>query len=272
MLLFYKAVDKSTLTEGFAIPSVYCDVLGEALGVRLQRGEKRTISVVVDGLAYTATLKNINFDERKYPTHKDIVQVRYPKASALAVKLREKFERSLNLLQTPANNAKILARLPESQKEFLAVYSTPCKGTILLDCITNAEFNEEASELVPWGELTVERLLDGSAPDAGIVVKTKVCKIRKLSQTIVADLKKAYGYRCQICGRFIGEPYGSTLIHAHHIQYFTQSLNNNPSNIMILCPNHHYIIHDREPIYRPDKKEFHYRNGFVEKLTLNIHL
>ncbi|MBR4835358.1 MAG: hypothetical protein IKU86_13665 [Thermoguttaceae bacterium] len=272
MLLFYKSVDKSTLTEGFAIPSVYCDVLGEALGVRPKRGEKRTISVVVDDVEYASTLKNINFDERKYPTHKDIVQIRYAKASALAVKLREKFERSQNLLQTSANDAKILARLPENQKEFLAVYSTSRKGTILLDCITNAEFNEEASELLPWGELAVERWFDGRDPDAGIVVKTKVCKIRTLNRTIGDDLKKAYGYRCQICGQFIGEPYGSTLIHAHHIQYFTRSLNNNPSNIMILCPNHHYIIHDREPIYRPDKKEFHYRNGFVEKLLLNLHL
>lgn len=47
----------------------------------------------------------------------------------------------------------------------------------------------------------------------------------KLNKQMLADLKIYYKYRCQICGEYIEERYGSNLIHAHHIDYFTQSLN-----------------------------------------------
>ena len=66
--------------------------------------------------------------------------------------------------------------------------------------------------------------------------------------------------------------YGSTLIHAHHIEYFTKSLNNNPENILIVCPNHHGIIHDCNPEFNATEKTYHYPNGLVEGLTLNRHI
>ena len=78
---------------------------------------------------------------------------------------------------------------------------------------------------------------------------------------------------CQvICGQYIGEPYGSHLIHAHHIHYFVHSLNNNANNIMIVCPNHHAIIHDLNPTFDFAQKQFHYPNGYVEGLAINLHL
>jgi len=85
-------------------------------------------------------------------------------------------------------------------------------------------------------------------------------------------LKILYGYRCQVCGQYIGEKYGSNLIHAHHIKYFTKSLNNNSNNIMVLCPNHHGIIHDKNPIFNAQTKTFLYPNGYEEGLKLNLHL
>ena len=127
-------------------------------------------------------------------------------------------------------------------------------------------------ELAALGEKTAEGLLDGTDDTASIYLRTRVCKVRHMTKTISQDLKAAYGYRCQICGQYIGEPYGSNLIHAHHIDYFVKSLNNNASNIMILCPNHHGIIHDRNPIFDFSSKTFRYPNGYVEGLRLNLHL
>ena len=97
-------------------------------------------------------------------------------------------------------------------------------------------------------------------------------KIRHLSRAIGNSLKVIYGYRCQICGEFIGEKFGSTLIHAHHIDYFTRSLNNNSDNILIVCPNHHGIIHECNPIFDKKSKMYIYRNGFKEGLKLNKHI
>ena len=274
MLIFYKSIDKSALTEGFAIPVSFKAQLMDQVGFLLKRGEKRQISIMIDGDPYSAIMTNIQFDEKRYPTHDDLLQIRYSKNSPLAKKLREKFTYTRNLInaQFNATGTTRLSGLAEQDKEFMAIYSTPVAGTIMIDCIRNSEFKEETNELASLPEALAESILDGSDPSSDIVLKTKVCKIRKLTRAIGNDLKKIYGYRCQICGEYIGESYGSNLIHAHHIDYFTKSKNNDASNIMIVCPNHHGIIHDKNPTFDWVHKQFHYPNGFVEGLKLNVHL
>ena len=84
---------------------------------------------------------------------------------------------------------------------------------------------------------------------AGIQTNQRLLKIRKLNRLIRENLKLLYGYRCQICGQLIGEGYGSHMAEAHHIDYFVNSLNNDASNQMIVCPNHHSIIHDANPVF-----------------------
>ncbi len=77
---------------------------------------------------------------------------------------------------------------------------------------------------------------------ATIFASERIVKIRKLNKKIGDNLKLLYNYRCQICGRQIGEEYGSHIVEAHHIDYFVQSLNNDSQNQLIVCPNHHSII------------------------------
>lgn len=274
MLIFYKTVDKSVLNEGLTIPVIYKDMLFEILGLRLAHGEKTEIDVIIDGNTYKATLINIDFDQKAHPNHKDLVQIRYSSKSPLAEKIRERFRHTVTLIQENTNQYthKWITSLPEDQKEFLAIYSTDQHGVMMFDCITNSDFQEEGNELAALGESVAEHVLDGTDPNSGIILKTKVCKIRHLTTTILRDLKILYGYRCQVCGQYIGEKYDSNLIHAHHIEYFTKSLNNNTNNIMILCPNHHGIIHDKNPEYNPQEKTFLYPNGYKEGLKLNLHL
>ena len=274
MLIFYKSIDRSVLTEGFAIPLTYQKQLLAELGFTLNRGEKRQIQVVVDGQRYSATMTNIQFDERKYPNHGDLLQIRYGRKSPLRYKLQEKYAHTQSILdqQELLTGCRRTPSLTEDRKEFLAIYSTPLAGELFFDCIVNTEFKEETTALAALGERMAEGILDGTDETASISLQTRVCKVRHLTKIISQDLKIAYGYRCQICGQYIGEPYGSTLIHAHHIDYFVKSLNNNASNIMILCPNHHGIIHDQNPRFDIRSKTFHYPNGYVEGLRLNLHL
>ena len=91
-------------------------------------------------------------------------------------------------------------------------------------------------------------------------------------QKIGEYLKELYGYRCQICGRLIGEEYGSHIAEAHHIDYFVKSLNNDASNQLIVCPNHHSIIHDVNPVFDRKRKLYVYKNGVTEGLVINKHL
>ena len=58
----------------------------------------------------------------------------------------------------------------------------------------------------------------------------------------------------------------------HHIDYFTRSQNNDSTNIIIISPNYHRIIHKNNPIF--DRKNFRFKfpNGEILKLKLYDHL
>lgn len=274
MLLFYKNVDYSVLTAGLTIPIQHQESVFSELGFTLERGQRKQIQILIDGSPYPAQIINIRFDKNKYPNHKDLLQIRYSAKSPIAQKLQEIFVYSKNQIVSQRQDSKKLRTLDadESQKEHIAIYSTPISGRLCFDCMPIKEFQEEGNALKELGEPIAEGILDGRDNTAGILIRTKSCKIRKLSRAIADDLKAVYGYRCQICGQYIGEPYGSHLIHAHHIHYFVHSLNNNANNIMIVCPNHHAIIHDLNPTFDFAQKQFHYPNGYVEGLAINLHL
>ena len=107
---------------------------------------------------------------------------------------------------------------------------------------------------------------------SAIIEKAGIVKIRNLDRSIADSLKNAYGFRCQICGLLVGERYNTAVIHAHHIEYFSLSMNNNIDNILIICPNHHGIIHATNPEFDKTSKAFTYPNGYTEGLKINIHL
>lgn len=85
-------------------------------------------------------------------------------------------------------------------------------------------------------------------------------------------MKLLYEYQCQICGRFIGKQYGAHVVEAHHIEYFVESLNNDSNNQLIVCPNHHSIIHEVNPIFERENLVYIYPNGIQEGLLVNRHL
>jgi predicted HNH restriction endonuclease len=59
---------------------------------------------------------------------------------------------------------------------------------------------------------------------------------------------------------------------AHHIIQFIETQNNNADNLIVLCPNHHRIIHTAKPIFDYAEKAFIYNNSLVETLKINDHL
>lgn len=66
--------------------------------------------------------------------------------------------------------------------------------------------------------------------------------------------------------------YSERVMEAHHIDYFVKSLNNDAKNQIIVCPNHHSVIHDVDPVFDRSKLIYVYANGFEEKIVLNQHL
>ena len=115
-------------------------------------------------------------------------------------------------------------------------------------------------------------LSDSVDLNASLEEKMQIAKIRKLDRSIGNNLKLLYGYRCQICGELIGEEYSAHVVEAHHIDYFVNSLNNDSQNQMIVCPNHHSIIHDANPVFDRKRRLYVYANGMEQRLVLNKHL
>lgn len=269
-LILQKQVDRSVLREGMSIPVAFQELFYEKLGFSLRPGEERQIRILIGSEVFPAKLKNLLFDRTKYPDHTDILQIRYSPKSRLAVKLRAVFAATQLLVEEYENNRtdRRLLRIPESQREYIALYATPVSGDILMECISKREFEEAEAEICTEDEFAFET----SDPIAGIILRPGIQKIRKLSRAIGDNLKQVYQYRCQICGQIIGEAYGSKLIHAHHIDYFTKSLNNDADNVMIVCPNHHGIIHEKNPRFDRTTLTYTYPNGYREGLLLNRHL
>ena len=165
-------------------------------------------------------------------------------------------------------------KLPDELKEYLAIYTTEYEDTFLLEPIAQDDFQVMKKAIQGMRERTVENEIEYEMEDksSGIEKRLQIVKIRKLNRKIGENLKLLYGYRCQICGQVIGEKYGSHIAEAHHIDYFVNSLNNDANNQMIVCPNHHSVIHAANPVFDRRRMVYRFDNGVEERISLNKHL
>jgi len=232
----------------------------------------------LEGLTYKARLVNQKFDERKYPNRKDILQIRYHPQSEIAERLRSIFAASYRYIleqrnSLPENQRKFI-KVPEEIKEYLAIYTTEYPDTYLLECITQEDTRIIKETMVHEDEQEYEASINYNTvdPNATIAAVNQIVKIRKLNRAIGESLKLLYNYRCQICGENISARYGVNVVESHHINPFVESLNNNSENQVIICPNHHRIIHRARPVFDRRKLIFVYHNGVEERIILNRHL
>ena len=272
--IYKKEVDWSVLREGFSIPVSIQVVFKKRVKNYLKRGKKRDIKVILDEHTYQVKLINQSFDEQKYLGHSDIVQIRYLPQSTFAIKLREVFKSSLDYLRKEKTNAKKRIRVPEIKREYLLLYTTPIENTFFFDYITSAESVQIKYSMSGINEDDFEfqsnyKMFNDSAR---IETKEHLIKVRRLDRAIGESLKLFYNYKCQICGDNFSNKYNCLISEAHHIDFFVSSLNNNANNIIVICPNHHRVIHKTKPIFKREKFIFVYPNGLEEKLALNKHL
>lgn len=277
-LIYSKTVDKSVLWDGFSIQGFLLTIFTGITG-RLAIGERRHIKIMLNGKAYDGImLKNQPFSRDKYPNHKEMYQVRYSPTSDFSKALRTiyadiwqyiKCEMELQKIAMANGEKRRNIRLPEELHRKLAFYTTDNPDVWLVETYGASDNLTLLESLQTIGELEYEQI-DVSAT---IHCKERAVKLRILDHKIGDNLKKLYSYRCQVCGQAIGEPYGNrSVIDAHHIEPFTHSMNNNYDNIMILCPNHHRIIHAFNGEFHRKSGDIWYPNGFHEPLKLNIHL
>lgn len=275
--VYKKEVDWSLLNEGLTLPLENQVAFGRIMGRFLSRGESKEIKVYFNGKLFEAKIYNVNFS-KKFNRKKDTLQIRFPKNGELSKEMQQVFAKSykyiLNKRKIRDSYDRSMIKLPDNIKEYLIIYTTEYDDSYIFDSIVADDIYAMKDIVKEKSEKAMEAdfELNITDNDATIIEDRRIVKIRKLNKAIGNNLKLLYNYRCQICGQRVGDPYNSKVVEAHHIDYFVKSLNNNMSNIMIVCPNHHSIIHDVNPIFNKKRKIFIYKNGYEEGLKLNYHL
>ena len=277
MIIYQKIIDRSTLRQGFQIPVEFHPLLELIPGGIPIQCETRSIKILIDGIEYDALLKNQGFDREKYDTHPEVIQVRYNENSPIAIKLREIFSNTWSYVEIikslPENkDRKVKIRVPKEQQEILIFSSTDLPNVFIIECITAEIKKEVANEIRTMSELDFETIEVCEDKTASIKEIHRLQKVRLLDRSIGDSLKLLYNYQCQMTGEKVGEQYGTMVVEAHHIIPFTESLNNNASNIIILSPNYHRIVHKAKAEFDRKQLAFVFSNGLIDKVKLNRHI
>ena len=121
-------------------------------------------------------------------------------------------------------------------------------------------------------EAELEQLINFEDHNATVKIKTAPTTVRVYNPSIIRQLKKLYKGNCQLCGCRPFADISCDLTEVHHIEHFAVSHNNNASNLITLCPNHHRLIHKLNPKYDANRQCYVYPNGTEEMIKLNYHL
>jgi len=277
--IMQKTVDWSLLNDGMTIPVSACALLKAWDESILIHGAGKDIKVLVDGELYDAKLKNQNFEQSNWAGHKDVIQIRYGRQSALAQKLRAVFKKSYDYLfaqKQLLGKSKRQILLPDDIHEYMRLYLTTSSDVLCMECCADAEYQQLAHTLSVIPEEVYEQSDDEqffmADKTASIEEKQRLVKYRRIDRSIILTLKRFYDYRDEISGEKIGDEYDDSVVEAHHIDYFTRSQNNDSTNIIIISPNYHRIIHKNNPRFNRKKFQFEFENGEVLRLKLYEHL
>ena len=197
----------------------------------------------------------------------------------MAVKLRAVFQKSYAYLfaqKQELGKSKRQILLPDDLQEYIRLYLTSSPDVLCMECCSISDYQQLAHTLSAIPEEVYEQSDDEqffmADKTASIEEKQRLVKYRRIDRSIILTLKRFYDYRDEISGEKIGDEYGYSVVEAHHIDYFTRSQNNDSTNIIIISPNYHRIIHKNNPMFNRKKFQFEFENGEVLRLKLYEHL
>ena len=88
----------------------------------------------------------------------------------------------------------------------------------------------------------------------------------------VEQLHSLYGGRCQLCGFDPELLYEARACRGHHIVYLSRGGRDELTNMMLVCPNHHEVIHATSAVFDFKDLRYVFSSGRREPLVMNRHL
>ena len=163
-------------------------------------------------------------------------------------------------------------------QQYLSAFSFDEITDIVLALMQNKSIDESESKGVPnyeadkLTEEEIEYIINFKDSTSKIQVSKSETKKRVYNTTIIKQLKRLNKGKCQICGKSVGKDYNVDVSEVHHMNYFSKSYDNDASNLIVLCPDHHRLIHKLNPKYDEEDKSFVFSNGKRLKITIDHHL
>lgn len=146
---------------------------------------------------------------------------------------------------------------------------------LILNISSTNEFSEENNNIYELSNLSedeIEYIINFKDPDADVKTIRSNSVKRVYNTSIIRQLKRLYQGKCQICGQKPFDYSNTDICEVHHIAYFASFHNNNANNLIVLCPNHHRLIHRLNPIYDSQNNSFIFPDGRELKILLDYHL
>ena len=291
MFILKRPANTSLFHWGFAIPNDYTPTIQNNLSEGpVLPGTSRKINLMIGGESFPVKITNINARARG---NREILQIRYDNDQNILSHFHFVFQASWNYLSAQRNSSEYSRKkhitLPDDLMEYIELQplSADTFGVELFPCVASQklmltqQITEQGEDLFSDKEFLELKNILKNVPeilteifdnDTDYYLGIALQRIRKLNRNIGDNLKKLYNFRCQITGEKIGGHHGADVVEVHHIIPFTQSLNNNSSNLIVVSPNFHRIIHQVHPIFDREKLQFVFENGVIEKVNINNHL
>ena len=150
---------------------------------------------------------------------------------------------------------------------------------IVRSLIENAQLNYSDEDIFTetsideFDEAEIESIINAKDASATIRYRNNATNATRVyNHSIISNLKKLYKGKCQICGDYPIDGVYTDICEAHHIEYFSKSMNNDASNILIVCPNHHRLIHKLNPVYDKEENKYIFSDETKIEIKLNYHL
>lgn len=169
------------------------------------------------------------------------------------------------------------AKVVQEYAKYLSKFSFEELSDIVRSLIENFKPDETEFALckeIPsdLSEEDYEHIINAADPNAHLAIRVSPHSHRIIRTSIIHNLKKLYSGKCQICGKNPLAPLDYNICEAHHIDAFSNSKNNDASNIMIVCPNHHKMIHLLNLQFDSEKMAFVKDDSVILNVLFDLHL
>ncbi len=132
------------------------------------------------------------------------------------------------------------------------------------------EYDLERELLV--GDTALEKILRRDHIGPSEDRRRRLLSLAGRDRQLVKDIHDRYSGRCQLCAFDSPVVYGTPSAESHHIVYLSRGGEDSLLNMVLLCPNHHTVVHKTQATFDYARLTFGFPNGRVEPLCLNTHL